>query len=53
MLPEYIFIDRGDQLRKLIAICLYPAAGIDFGNESEILKNRLGGELTRSLPRYQ
>ncbi|MEG4320308.1 MULTISPECIES: ATP-binding protein [unclassified Microcoleus] len=44
MLPEYIFIDRGDQLRKLNCHLVYTLPlGLTFGNESEILKNRLGG----------
>ncbi|MEP6489349.1 ATP-binding protein [Microcoleus vaginatus GB2-A3] len=44
LLPEYIFIDRGDQLRKLNCHLVYTLPlGLIFGNESEILKNRLGG----------
>ena len=43
-LPEYIFIDRGDQLRQLNCHLVYTLPlGLIFGNESEILKNRLGG----------
>jgi AAA ATPase domain len=44
LLPEYIFINRGDDLRKLNCHLVYtlPLALI-FGNDSEILKNRLGG----------
>jgi AAA ATPase domain len=46
LLPEYIFIDRGDQLRKLNCHLVYTLPlGLIFGNESEILKNRLGGGL--------
>jgi hypothetical protein len=42
--PEYIFIDRGEQLRKLNCHVVYtiPLALI-FSNENETLKNRLGG----------
>ncbi|MEG3872908.1 MULTISPECIES: P-loop NTPase fold protein [unclassified Microcoleus] len=44
LLPEYIFIDRGDQLRQLNCHLVYTVPlGLIFGNESEILKNRLGG----------
>jgi AAA ATPase domain len=44
MLPEYIFIDRGDDLRKLNCHLVYTLPlGLIFGSESEILKNRLGG----------
>ncbi|MEG4206958.1 AAA family ATPase [Microcoleus sp. Pol7_A1] len=44
LLPEYIFIDRGDQLRQLNCHLVYTLPlGLIFGNESEILKNRLGG----------
>lgn len=43
-LPEYIFIDRGDQLRKLNCHLVYTIPlGLMFSNENEILKNRLGG----------
>ncbi|MEO9127683.1 MAG: ATP-binding protein, partial [Microcoleus sp.] len=43
-LPEYIFIDRGDQLRRLNCHLVYTLPlELIFGNESEILKNRLGG----------
>lgn len=40
---EYLFVDRGDQLRKLCCHVVYtiPLALI-FSNASEILKNRLG-----------
>ncbi len=42
--PEYLFIDRGEQLRKLNCHVVYtiPLALI-FSNDSETLKNRLGG----------
>jgi len=44
LLPEYIFIDRGEQLRQLNCHLVYTLPlGLIFGNESEILKNRLGG----------
>lgn len=43
-LPEYIFVDRGEQLRKLNCHVVYtiPLALI-FSSESETMKNRLGG----------
>ncbi|WP_333141810.1 P-loop NTPase fold protein [Microcoleus sp. Pol11C2] len=52
LLPEYIFIDRGEQLRKLNCNLVYTLPlGLTFGNESEILKNRLGGGVDpRILP---
>ena len=42
--PEYLFVDRGEQLRKLNCHVVYtiPLALI-FSNEYEALKNRLGG----------
>jgi hypothetical protein len=42
--PEYLFIDRGEQLRRLKCHLVYtiPLALI-FSNEYEALKNRLGG----------
>jgi hypothetical protein len=42
--PEYLFIDRGEQLRRLKCHVVYtiPLALI-FSNEYEALKNRLGG----------
>jgi AAA ATPase domain len=42
--PEYLFIDRGEQLRRLNCHVVYtiPLALI-FSNEYETLKNRLGG----------
>lgn len=44
MLPEYIFIDRGEQLRKLNCHLVYTLPlGLIFSNEGETLKNRLGG----------
>lgn len=43
-LPEYLFIDRGEQLRRLNCHLVYtlPLA-LNFSNEYEALKNRLGG----------
>ncbi len=44
MQPEYLFIDRGEQLRRLKCHVVYtiPLALI-FSNESEVLTTRLGG----------
>ena len=44
MQPEYLFIDRGEQLRRLKCHVVYtiPLALI-FSNESEVLTSRLGG----------
>lgn len=43
-LPEYIFINRGDDLRKLNCHLVYTLPlELIFSNTSEILKNRLGG----------
>ena len=44
MQPEYLFIDRGEQLRRLKCHVVYtiPLALI-FCNESEVLTSRLGG----------
>ena len=46
MQPEYLFIDRGEQLRRLICHVVYtiPFALI-FSNESDILTFRFGGGL--------
>lgn len=48
--PEYLFIDRGEQLRKLNCHVVYtiPLALI-FSNDCETLKNRLGGGLTTKV----
>jgi len=48
--PEYLFIDRGEQLRKLNCHVVYtiPLALI-FSNDGETLKNRLGGGLTPKI----
>jgi hypothetical protein len=45
--PEYLFIDRGEQLRKLNCHVVYtiPLA-LTFSNDCETLRNRLGGGLT-------
>lgn len=43
-LPEYLFIDRGEQLRKLNCHLVYTLPlSLIFSNECEALKNRLGG----------
>lgn len=43
-LPEYLFVDRGEQLRKINCHLVYtlPLA-LNYSNEREALKNRLGG----------
>ncbi|EGJ35340.1 hypothetical protein LYNGBM3L_07010 [Moorena producens 3L] len=48
--PEYLFIDRGEQLRRLNCHIVYtiPLA-LTFSNECETLKNRLGGGLTPKI----
>lgn len=48
--PEYLFIDRGDQLRRLNCHVVYtiPLA-LTFSNDVEILKNRLGGGLPPTI----
>ncbi|HBL13939.1 MAG TPA: KAP family P-loop domain-containing protein, partial [Cyanobacteria bacterium UBA11162] len=48
--PEYLFIDRGDQLRKLNCHVVYTIPlGLIFSNDVEILKNRLGGGLPPTI----
>jgi hypothetical protein len=44
MLPDYLFIDRGEQLRRLNCHVVYtiPLA-LMFSSESEVLANRMGG----------
>ena len=43
-LPEYLFIDRGSQLRSLNCHVVYTLPlGLSFSNEFETMKNRLGG----------
>jgi len=45
--PEYLFIDRGEQLRKLNCHVVYTIPlSLTFSNDGEILRNRLGGGLT-------
>ena len=45
--PEYLFIDRGEQLRKLNCHVVYTIPlSLIFSNDCETLKNRLGGGLT-------
>lgn len=50
MQPEYLFIDRGEQLRRLNCHLVYtiPLALI-FSNESEVLTSRLGGGVDPKL----
>ncbi|MEM9539897.1 MAG: P-loop NTPase fold protein [Cyanobacteria bacterium P01_E01_bin.42] len=44
LLPEYIFVDRGEQLRKLKCHLVYTIPlSLIFSNECEAMKNRLGG----------
>jgi hypothetical protein len=53
--PEYLFIDRGDELRQLACHVVYtiPLALV-FCNDAENLKNRLGGGLIpQVLPMVQ
>lgn len=45
--PEYLFIDRGEQLRKLNCHVVYTIPlSLTFSNDGETLRNRLGGGLT-------
>ena len=45
--PEYLFIDRGDKLKSLHCHVVYTIPlSLIFSNESEALKNRLGGGVT-------
>jgi hypothetical protein len=50
--PEYLFIDRGTQLRRLNCHVVYTIPlSLNFSNEYEALKNRLGGGVApRVLP---
>lgn len=49
-LPEYLFIDRGEQLRQLKCHVVYTIPlSLIFSNESETLRNRLGGGLPPKL----
>jgi len=44
---EYLFIDRGEQLRKLNCHVVYTIPlGLTFSNDCEILKDRLGGGIS-------
>jgi hypothetical protein len=53
LLPEYIFIDRGDQLRQLNCHLVYTLPlGLIFCDESEILKIAWEGELNRKFCRW-
>jgi len=46
MLPEYLFIDRGEQLRKLNCHLVYTIPlSLIFSNDCETMRNRLGGGL--------
>jgi hypothetical protein len=48
--PEYLFVDRGEQLRKLHCHVVYTIPlGLIFSNESQTLMNRLGGGLAPKL----
>jgi AAA ATPase domain len=49
-LPEYLFIDRGEQLRKLNCHLVYtiPLA-LTFSNDSALLQHRLGGGVAPKL----
>ena len=53
--PEYLFIDRGEQLQKLNCHVVYTIPlSLIFSNEYETLKNRLGGGLApKVLPMVQ
>ncbi len=47
LLPEYLFIDRGQQLRQLDCHLVYTIPlSLIFSSECETLKNRLGGGIT-------
>ncbi|MDJ1184983.1 AAA family ATPase [Roseofilum casamattae] len=47
LLPEYLFIDRGQQLRQLNCHLVYTIPlSLIFSSECETLKNRLGGGIT-------
>ncbi|MBD2576286.1 P-loop NTPase fold protein [Oscillatoria sp. FACHB-1406] len=57
-LPEYIFIDRGPQLRRLQCHVVYTLPlSLIFSNEFQSLKNRLGGgvapKVLPMVPLYQ
>lgn len=43
-LPEYIFVDRGEQLRQINCHLIYTLPmSLIYSNESEAMQNRLGG----------
>ncbi|MEX0271860.1 P-loop NTPase fold protein [Leptolyngbyaceae cyanobacterium UHCC 1019] len=45
--PEYLFIDRGDQLSRLNCHVVYTIPlGLVFSNENETLKQRMGGGIS-------
>ncbi|OUL19527.1 KAP family P-loop domain-containing protein [Nostoc sp. RF31YmG] len=48
--PEYLFVDRGEQLRKLNCHVVYTIPLVlMFSNEIEALKNRLGGGMAPKI----
>lgn len=48
--PEYLFIDRGEQLRKLNCHVVYTIPlSLTFSNDCETLKNRLGGGISPKI----
>ncbi len=48
--PEYLFIDRGEQLRRLKCHLVYTIPlTLIFSNEYETLKNRLGGGIAPKI----
>src|ERR687886_714295 len=48
--PEYLFVDRGEQLRKLNCHVVYTIPlSLNFSNDCETLKNRLGGGIPRTI----
>lgn len=48
--PEYLFVDRGEQLRKLNCHLVYTIPlSLNFSNDCETLKNRLGGGLPPTI----
>ena len=48
--PEYLFVDRGEQLRKLNCHLVYTIPlSLIFSNDCETLKNRLGGGIPPTI----
>ena len=48
--PEYLFVDRGEQLRKLNCHVVYTIPlSLIFSNDCETLKNRLGGGIPPTI----